>query len=119
MAERRLASPLACRGWLPTWLPTISLVMLTFNLSADCLRLRGQCAGPAAGEGRHRGRGVPVRVAGGRPAPGWQALKLGLEGLYSARRGDYRMIYRIDDRRRRVDVVAIEHRSDIYRPRQL
>jgi len=29
------------------------------------------------------------------------------------------MIYRIDDRRRRVDVVAIEHRSDIYRPRQL
>jgi mRNA-degrading endonuclease RelE of RelBE toxin-antitoxin system len=46
-------------------------------------------------------------------------LKLGLEGLHSARRGDYRVIYRIDDRRRRVDVVAIEHRSDIYRPRQL
>jgi len=46
-------------------------------------------------------------------------LKLGLEGLHSARRGDYRVIYRIDDDRRRVDVVAIEHRSDIYRPRQL
>ena len=46
-------------------------------------------------------------------------LKLGLEGLYSARRGDYRVIYRIDDDHRRVDVVAIEHRSDIYRPRQL
>jgi len=45
-------------------------------------------------------------------------LKLGLEGLHSARRGDYRLIYRIDDHRRRVDVVAIEHRSDIYRPRQ-
>jgi len=45
-------------------------------------------------------------------------LKLGLEGLHSARRGDYRVIYRIDDHRRRVDVVAIEHRSDIYRPRQ-
>ncbi len=45
-------------------------------------------------------------------------LRLGLEGLHSARRGDYRVIYRIDDRRRRVDVVAIEHRSDIYRPRQ-
>ena len=43
----------------------------------------------------------------------------GLEGLHSARRGDYRAIYRIDDDRRRVDVVAIEHRSDIYRPRQL
>jgi mRNA interferase RelE/StbE len=44
-------------------------------------------------------------------------LKLGLGGLHSARRGDYRVIYRIDDHRRRVDVVAIEHRSDIYRPR--
>ena len=45
-------------------------------------------------------------------------LKLGLEGLHRARRGDYRVIYRIDDHRRRVEVVAIEHRSDIYRPRQ-
>ena len=45
-------------------------------------------------------------------------LKLGLEGLHSARRGDYRVIYRIDDHRRRVDVLAIEHRADIYRPRQ-
>jgi mRNA interferase RelE/StbE len=45
-------------------------------------------------------------------------LKLGLDGLHSARRGDYRVIYRIDDQHHRVDVVAIEHRSDIYRPRQ-
>jgi mRNA interferase RelE/StbE len=45
-------------------------------------------------------------------------LKLGLDGLHSARRGDYRVIYRIDDQRHRVDVVTIEHRSDIYRPRQ-
>jgi mRNA interferase RelE/StbE len=46
-------------------------------------------------------------------------LKLGLEGLHSARRGDYRVIYRIDDHQHRVTVVAIEHRSDIYRSRQL
>ena len=45
-------------------------------------------------------------------------LKLGLQGLRSARRGDYRVIYRIDDHLRQVTVVAIEHRSDIYRPRQ-
>lgn len=44
-------------------------------------------------------------------------LKLGLTGLHSARRGDYRVIYRIDDHDRRIDVVAIEHRSDVYRPR--
>jgi mRNA interferase RelE/StbE len=45
-------------------------------------------------------------------------LKLGLQGLHSARRDDYRVIYRINDDDRRVDVIAIEHRSDIYRPRQ-
>lgn len=43
-------------------------------------------------------------------------LRLGLAGLHSARRGDYRVIYRIASDRRRVDVVAIEHRADAYRP---
>jgi mRNA-degrading endonuclease RelE of RelBE toxin-antitoxin system len=46
-------------------------------------------------------------------------LKLGLAGLHSARRGDYRVIYRIDNDQRLVTVLAIEHRSDVYRPRQL
>lgn len=46
-------------------------------------------------------------------------LKLSLEGLHSARRGDYRVSYRIDDQRRLVTVIAIEHRSDIYRPRRV
>jgi len=46
-------------------------------------------------------------------------LKLGLEGMHSARRGDYRVIYRIDDEQHLVNVIAIEHRSDIYRPRQI
>ena len=45
-------------------------------------------------------------------------LKLGIQGLHSAPRGDYRVIYRIDDQARRVDVIAINHRSDIYRPHQ-
>ena len=44
-------------------------------------------------------------------------LRLGLAGLHSARRGDYRVIYRIHDSERRIDVVGIEHRSDAYRPR--
>ena len=44
-------------------------------------------------------------------------LQLGMEGLHSARRGDYRVIYRIDDPRRRVEILAIEHRSDVYRTR--
>jgi mRNA interferase RelE/StbE len=44
-------------------------------------------------------------------------LKLSLEGLHSARRGDYRVIYHIDDEQHLVTVIAIEHRSDVYRPR--
>jgi mRNA-degrading endonuclease RelE of RelBE toxin-antitoxin system len=35
-----------------------------------------------------------------------------MEGLHSARRGDFRIIYRISDV---VTIVAIDHRSDIYR----
>jgi mRNA interferase RelE/StbE len=44
-------------------------------------------------------------------------LKLGLAGLHSARRGDYRVIYSFDDQLRTVTIMAIEHRSDVYRRR--
>jgi mRNA-degrading endonuclease RelE of RelBE toxin-antitoxin system len=43
-------------------------------------------------------------------------LRLELAGLYSARRGDYRLIYRIDGPRQQLEIVAIEHRADVYRP---
>lgn len=43
-------------------------------------------------------------------------LELDLAGLLSARRGDFRVLCRIDEQARRVEVVAIEHRSDAYRP---
>ena len=38
-----------------------------------------------------------------------------LGGYHSARRGAYRVIYRIDDSRRVVHVVRIDHRADVYR----
>jgi mRNA interferase RelE/StbE len=44
-------------------------------------------------------------------------LQLQLAGLHIARRGDYRIIYRIDDTERLVEIVAVEHRADVYRPR--
>jgi mRNA-degrading endonuclease RelE of RelBE toxin-antitoxin system len=44
-------------------------------------------------------------------------LRLDLAGLQSARRGDFRVVYRIDAEARRVEVVAIEHRADVYRSR--
>ena len=41
-----------------------------------------------------------------------KALRRELVGLHSARRGDFRIIYRISDV---VTIVAIDHRADIYR----
>jgi len=35
---------------------------------------------------------------------------------HSARRGTYRVLYRIDDSARTVTVVAVAARSDVYRP---
>ena len=44
-------------------------------------------------------------------------LRLDLTGIWSARRGEYRVLYRIDDEQRRIDVIVIEHRRDVYRTR--
>jgi mRNA-degrading endonuclease RelE of RelBE toxin-antitoxin system len=44
-------------------------------------------------------------------------LALSLSGLYSARRGDYRVIHAIDEEHRVVEVVALDHRADVYRRR--
>ncbi|MGH2902966.1 MAG: type II toxin-antitoxin system RelE family toxin [Solirubrobacteraceae bacterium] len=44
-------------------------------------------------------------------------LRFELEGCWSARRGPYRIVYRIDDASRTVSVLAVGHRADIYRPR--
>jgi mRNA interferase RelE/StbE len=40
-----------------------------------------------------------------------------LAGLFSARRGDYRIIYEIDDEANVVIVHRIQHRADVYRRR--
>lgn len=45
-----------------------------------------------------------------------RAVKLkGGEGLYRLRLGDYRVLYKIDDRNRLVTVYAIGHRREVYR----
>ena len=38
-----------------------------------------------------------------------------MEGLYSARRGDYRVVYEIHEHRVVVRVVRVQHRRDAYR----
>lgn len=44
-------------------------------------------------------------------------LRLELDGHWSARRGPYRIIYTLDDADRTIQVVAVAHRADVYRPR--
>jgi mRNA interferase RelE/StbE len=51
-------------------------------------------------------RDNPYRV--GKP------LRFQLEGFHSARRGQYRVIYRVHDQEVVVEVVKISHRSDAY-----
>ncbi|WP_117208991.1 type II toxin-antitoxin system RelE family toxin [Allorhizocola rhizosphaerae] len=59
------------------------------------------CAGPLAEN--------PHRV--GKP------LIAELAGLHSARRGEYRIIYAIDDDRVVVEVANVQRRSNVYRTR--
>jgi mRNA interferase RelE/StbE len=40
-----------------------------------------------------------------------------LDGYRSARRGDYRVVFRIDENEHTVIIVGIRHRAHIYRPR--
>jgi mRNA-degrading endonuclease RelE of RelBE toxin-antitoxin system len=43
-------------------------------------------------------------------------LRDDLAGIWSARRGTYRVLYRIRDDSREVIVLRVEHRRDAYRP---
>lgn len=44
-------------------------------------------------------------------------LRFELVGTHSANRGDYRVIYEIDDSAHLVSILAIDHRSKVYRSR--
>ena len=43
-------------------------------------------------------------------------LRSELAGIWAARRGTYRVLYRLREESREVIVVRIEHRRDAYRP---
>lgn len=38
------------------------------------------------------------------------------DGYYSARRGTYRIVYRINEAKHQVEIHSIRHRRDAYRP---
>jgi mRNA interferase RelE/StbE len=50
------------------------------------------------------------------PARVGKPLRDDLAGVWSARRGTYRILYRIREDLREVIVLRIEHRRDAYRP---
>jgi len=41
-------------------------------------------------------------------------LRRELEGLFSARRGPYRVLHRIDDEQLTVSILRMNHRADVY-----
>jgi mRNA interferase RelE/StbE len=48
------------------------------------------------------------------PARLGKPLRRELDGLYGARRGDYRVIYRVLDDSQSVLVIRVDHRAHIY-----
>ncbi|HKX69054.1 MAG TPA: type II toxin-antitoxin system RelE/ParE family toxin [Intrasporangium sp.] len=44
-----------------------------------------------------------------------KALRRELAGIHTARRGTYRVLYRINEEKHEVMVLRIEHRRDVYR----
>ena len=40
-----------------------------------------------------------------------------LDGLRSSRRGEYRVLFEVDEKERTVSIVRIAHRAEAYRPR--
>lgn len=50
------------------------------------------------------------------PQRAGKRLRGDLAGIHSARRGTYRVLYRINEVRHEVVVLRVEHRRDAYRP---
>ena len=80
-------------------------------------------AGPAA---RALGEELPERVAAAviefitgslleNPKRAGRQLRNELVGTHSARRGTFRVLYRIDEERREVVMLHVDHRRDVYR----
>ncbi len=55
-----------------------------------------------------------VGALAGNPHRVGKPLREPLAPLYSARRGEYRILYRIEVNRLIIEIVTIEHRRDVY-----
>lgn len=51
------------------------------------------------------------------PQRAGRRLRFEFEGKFSAHRGDYRVVYEVDESARVVTILAVDHRGKIYRAR--
>ncbi len=81
--------------------------------------LRTLQAGPPRGIPLNAAWAISEFISGPLSQDRWRVSKPlynELEGLRGARRGEYRVVVRIDEEQRVVRVLRVDHRSDIYRP---
>ena len=110
--------PTSCGdSWLPAWSAN--------NVTDEAYRLSlAPAARRALTEGPPTGLPLAVAMAVGEFITGpllektrvvGKPLTNELTGYHAARRGAYRVIYRIDEQAHVVHVVRIDHRADVYR----
>ena len=49
------------------------------------------------------------------PRPSGSKKLAGTDDLHRIRVGDYRIVYRVDDRKQLVEITIVAHRRDVYR----
>lgn len=83
------------------------------------VRLAGPVVGAIQGELPEVVAGAMIEFFNGalceNPHRVGRTLRNDLEGMWSARRGSFRVIYTIDDDKRLVSVLRVDHRRDVYR----
>ena len=56
-----------------------------------------------------------IRALGDEPRPLGAERLSGPSDLYRVRQGPFRILYQVDDRARRVEIVKVGHRREVYR----
>ncbi len=86
--------------------------MYRVRITSEAMRNLGQLPEKV----RHAAMGTVVGAIAENPWRVGKPLKGEFRGLWSARRGDYRIIYRIMEEDQVVMVHRIQHRRHVYRP---
>ncbi len=56
-----------------------------------------------------------IRALAAEPRPAGSQQLSGENGLYRIRQGPYRILYRVDDRARSIEIIKVGHRREVYR----